>query len=202
MDSGRCRRCGRAFTAGEIAGLGILRPRDASKGGPVVEFSCPSCRAVHRLVPHGQGRYAQPGAPPPPPPTEAERRLPWEVSREPGEGPPDAPGVAAEAPSGGPAPPAEPPPPAPAAPPRVPRPPSAAPPTPWEVLGVGPTASRSEVDDAFRAKALQCHPDKVAHLAPEFRDLAERKFRELLTAYEALVGDKRPSTRRDRASAE
>jgi curved DNA-binding protein CbpA len=55
-------------------------------------------------------------------------------------------------------------------------------------LGVVPTARREEIDAAFRAKALQCHPDKVAHLDPDFRVLAEQKFRGLLAAYEALVG--------------
>jgi curved DNA-binding protein CbpA len=47
------------------------------------------------------------------------------------------------------------------------------------------------VEEAFRRKALQCHPDKVAHLDPEIRALAERKFKDLLTAFEALVGDRR-----------
>jgi curved DNA-binding protein CbpA len=59
-------------------------------------------------------------------------------------------------------------------------------------LGVRPTARREEIDAAFRTKALQCHPDKVAHLDPEFRALAERKFKELVAAYEALVGEPGP----------
>jgi DnaJ-class molecular chaperone len=61
---------------------------------------------------------------------------------------------------------------------------------------VAPTASREEIDAAFRARALQCHPDKVAHLDPDFRELAERKFRELIAAYEALAGEAPVSTKR------
>jgi DnaJ-class molecular chaperone len=59
------------------------------------------------------------------------------------------------------------------------------------VLGISPAAPRAEVEEAFRRKALQCHPDKVAHLDPEFRALAERKFKDLVAAFEALVGERR-----------
>jgi hypothetical protein len=195
-----CPRCGRAFSAGEVTGLGILRPRDVRSGGPYVEFTCPGCRAVHRLIPHGQARYAKPGEPPPPAPPPSERRLPWErETRTPANGerrrePAPAaaaaePRPAAKAPPE--VPPPEPPPPRPrasAAPPASPARPA---PTPWDVLGVSAAAGRAEVEAAFRAKALQCHPDKVAHLDPEFRALAERKFKDLLAAFEALVGERR-----------
>src|SRR5262245_17139014 len=77
MDAGRCLRCGRPFTSGEITGVGILRPRRAALGGPYVECACPACKMKHRLVPHGNGRYALPGTPPPPLPTEDERQVPW-----------------------------------------------------------------------------------------------------------------------------
>jgi DnaJ like chaperone protein len=58
-----------------------------------------------------------------------------------------------------------------------------------ELLGVPATATREDVERAYRARALQCHPDKVAHLDEEFRALAERKFREVRTAYEVLAGE-------------
>jgi len=34
--------------------------------------------------------------------------------------------------------------------------------------------------------AQQYHPDKVATLAPEFRELAERRMKEINTAYDEL----------------
>ena len=46
--------------------------------------------------------------------------------------------------------------------------------------------SKDEARRAFRALVAQYHPDKVAHLAPEFQELAERKTRELLQAWEQL----------------
>jgi DnaJ-domain-containing protein 1 len=30
------------------------------------------------------------------------------------------------------------------------------------------------------------HPDKVAHLAPEFREMADRKMKEINTAYSSI----------------
>jgi hypothetical protein len=55
---------------------------------------------------------------------------------------------------------------------------------PFEVLGLARSASEDDVKKAFRALVVQYHPDKVAHLAPEFRVLAEQKTRELTAAYE------------------
>jgi DnaJ-domain-containing protein 1 len=57
---------------------------------------------------------------------------------------------------------------------------------PWKVLGIAPGTSKDEARRAFRALVAQYHPDKVAHLAPEFQELAERKTRELLQAWEQL----------------
>jgi hypothetical protein len=196
MDSGRCRTCGRPFTAGEVMGFGILRARAATLGGPVVDFPCPGCRAVNRLVPHGHGRYAPPGQPPPPPPTERERRVPWdkpdaaedeagtqdEVSQvpvpdvdtaSPRKGPPRSRAPAADSAA------------------RVPAEPIEAGPmdvtTAAATLGVGLDATAAEIERVFRARALLCHPDKVAHLDPEFVVLAERKFRLLQDAKDLLL---------------
>ena len=55
-----------------------------------------------------------------------------------------------------------------------------------EILGISPTADRDAIEAAYRERSLQCHPDKVAHLDPDFRALAERKFRRLRAAYEML----------------
>ena len=59
---------------------------------------------------------------------------------------------------------------------RIPGPCSASPPAPPRTRPAGRSG---------RCVA-QYHPDKVAHLAPEFQELAERKTRELLEAWEQL----------------
>ncbi len=68
-------------------------------------------------------------------------------------------------------------------PPRAP--PNSMPP-PWAVLGISVATPLPEAKKAFRALIAQYHPDKVAHLAPEFQELAERRTRQLLQAWEAL----------------
>ncbi|MGE6757009.1 DnaJ domain-containing protein [Corallococcus interemptor] len=60
---------------------------------------------------------------------------------------------------------------------------------PWAVLGIERGTPRDEARKAFRALIAQYHPDKVAHLAPEFHALAERRTREILDAWEALERD-------------
>lgn len=62
-------------------------------------------------------------------------------------------------------------------------------PTPWhEVLGVSARASLEEVQAAYRERIGKYHPDKVASLGQELRDLAEAKSKEINRAYnEALA---------------
>jgi curved DNA-binding protein CbpA len=48
---------------------------------------------------------------------------------------------------------------------------------------VSPQADTDEIRFAYHRKIKQCHPDKVAGLAPEFVDLAERHTRTLNAAY-------------------
>lgn len=62
-------------------------------------------------------------------------------------------------------------------------------PKPWhEVLGVSPRASLDEVQVAYRECIGKYHPDKVASLGQELRDLAEAKSKEINRAYnEALA---------------
>jgi hypothetical protein len=57
---------------------------------------------------------------------------------------------------------------------------------PYAVLGLLPEATLAEAKRAWRALIIQYHPDKVAHLAPEFRALAETRTRELMEAWEQL----------------
>jgi DnaJ-domain-containing protein 1 len=205
MDAGRCRQCGRAFSSGEVTGVGILRPRLAGDGGPIVEFACPACRTMNLLIPHGHGRFAPPGAPPPPPPSDEERRVPWrraETAASAATADPARNGGPAHASSSSSArvatePAAAPPSarPAPAAPDKASDPAGEPKETalPLDVadalavLGLGINASRKEIERAFRRLALTCHPDKVAHLDADFVALAERKFKRLQAARDLLL---------------
>lgn len=78
-----------------------------------------------------------------------------------------------------------------ARPPRTPRgaaPMPAAEParSPWTVLGIPEGSPLPDAKRAFREQIAQYHPDKVAHLAPEFHALAEKRTREILDAWEAI----------------
>jgi flagellar biosynthesis GTPase FlhF len=53
----------------------------------------------------------------------------------------------------------------------------------WEVLGVSPDASRSEIVRAYRSKIQQYHPDRVSGLGPELVELAEQRTKALNAAY-------------------
>ncbi len=59
--------------------------------------------------------------------------------------------------------------------------------TPYEVLGVSTSATFDEIRQAYRMLAKQYHPDRVAHLAPEFRALAEKRMKEINQAYQSLT---------------
>ena len=63
-----------------------------------------------------------------------------------------------------------------------------APKDPFEVLGLPPTAGPDEIRAAYRQAVQAYHPDKVSHLGPEFKALAEKKFVEIQTAYKQLTG--------------
>jgi len=56
----------------------------------------------------------------------------------------------------------------------------------YSVLGVGRDASPEEIKRAFRRLANKYHPDKVSHMGDEFRELAERRFKEIQEAYQKL----------------
>lgn len=59
----------------------------------------------------------------------------------------------------------------------------------YETLGLQRGASPEEITAAYRRLAQMYHPDKVAGLAPEFRELAERRMKEINAAYERLKRD-------------
>jgi DnaJ-class molecular chaperone len=54
-------------------------------------------------------------------------------------------------------------------------------------LNVEPGATREAVTAAYRQMAKLYHPDKVAALAGEFRDLAEMRMKEINAAYQQLT---------------
>lgn len=57
---------------------------------------------------------------------------------------------------------------------------------PYAVLNLSPDATRDEVTAAYRKLAQMYHPDKVAGLAPEYQEIAEKKMKEINAAYEQL----------------
>ena len=58
---------------------------------------------------------------------------------------------------------------------------------PYAVLNVPKDASQEEIKKAYRQLANKYHPDKVLHLGDEFRELAEKHFKEIEEAYRKLI---------------
>ena len=57
----------------------------------------------------------------------------------------------------------------------------------WEILEAAPGESKEEIARKYRRKVQQCHPDRVAGLAPEFLQLAEERTKALNVAYEQAM---------------
>lgn len=55
-----------------------------------------------------------------------------------------------------------------------------------EVLGVPPGADQDAIRKAYLDLVKQYHPDRVASLAPEIKELAGRRMREINQAYEEI----------------
>ncbi len=73
--------------------------------------------------------------------------------------------------------------------PPPPRPRFSTPPTLhpcYATLGLTPTCTRGEAETKYREQALAYHPDRVNHLAPEFRLLAHQKMTQINLAYEEI----------------
>lgn len=56
-----------------------------------------------------------------------------------------------------------------------------------ETLEVNPSASLDEIKAAYKKKISQYHPDKVSSLGPEFTPIAEKKTKQINSAYEEAV---------------
>ena len=59
---------------------------------------------------------------------------------------------------------------------------------PHRILGVEPDASAKQIKHAYRELASKYHPDKLEHLGDEFKELAEKRFKEIQQAYQELKG--------------
>jgi DnaJ-domain-containing protein 1 len=58
---------------------------------------------------------------------------------------------------------------------------------PYAVLGINRNATQEEIRAAYRREMVNYHPDKVAHLGKELRDLAKTKAQEINRAYQELA---------------
>ncbi|MFT3839603.1 MAG: hypothetical protein QM723_21645 [Myxococcaceae bacterium] len=59
----------------------------------------------------------------------------------------------------------------------------------FTALGLDASATFAEARGAYKRLVAQYHPDKVAHLPPEFKELAARRSRELREAFEAVKAE-------------
>ena len=57
---------------------------------------------------------------------------------------------------------------------------------PYKVLEIEPGANQDEIKQAYRLLAGKYHPDKVEYLGDEFKELAEKRFKEIQRAYQEL----------------
>ncbi len=57
---------------------------------------------------------------------------------------------------------------------------------PFQILGVSRSASSDEIQRAYRARMMEYHPDKVAHLGAELQNLAHDKAQQIERAYRQL----------------
>lgn len=58
--------------------------------------------------------------------------------------------------------------------------------SPYEILGVDESAAWPKIQNAYKSKIKQYHPDKLSHLGEEFSNLANEKFLEIQQAYATL----------------
>jgi len=57
---------------------------------------------------------------------------------------------------------------------------------PYAVLGVAPRVTDAELEQAYRRRMSEYHPDRVANAAKEIRDMADQRAREINQAYDRI----------------
>ena len=65
----------------------------------------------------------------------------------------------------------------------------------FKILGLEPGASQAEIHAAYKKKAKMYHPDRVASLAPEVREMAEIRMKEINAAYGEIKRRRSPGAR-------
>ena len=60
----------------------------------------------------------------------------------------------------------------------------------FDVLGIQKESSNIEIKKAYRKMANKYHPDKIAHLGEEFREIAQNKFKSVSEAYNKIKKDR------------
>jgi len=60
----------------------------------------------------------------------------------------------------------------------------------YNVIGVSPSFSDQEIKKAYRKMANKYHPDKIAHLGDDFKDIAQEKFKSVSEAYQKIKKDR------------
>ena len=60
----------------------------------------------------------------------------------------------------------------------------------YSVLGISSSSSNLEIKKAYRKMANKFHPDKIAHLGEDFKDIAQEKFKSVTEAYHKIKKDR------------
>jgi len=60
----------------------------------------------------------------------------------------------------------------------------------YEILEVSPSSSLDEIRTAYKRKISMYHPDKVSSMGPEFNEIAQKKSKEINSAYDEAVRSK------------
>ena len=60
----------------------------------------------------------------------------------------------------------------------------------YKVLGVSSNSTDLEIKKAYRRMANKFHPDKIAHLGDEYKEIAQEKFKSVSNAYHKIKKDR------------
>ena len=60
----------------------------------------------------------------------------------------------------------------------------------YKVLGINSNSTDLEIKKAYRRMANKFHPDKIAHLGEEYKNIAQEKFKSVSDAYHKIKKDR------------